>query len=197
MIELNEADAVRRLQRGDQSAFDDLYGLHAGAAVRTAYLITRNQTSAEDAVQEAFVQVLRNVSSLRDVASFRSWFYRIVVNAAKRLVRSGSVQTVPLDLENHDKADATAPAPDELALSGEEVERLRAAIGELNEAHRVPVFLRYFTGLSEQEIAQALDLPPGTVKSRLHTARRLLQERLESGIMKAQVFATAEGVTER
>lgn len=142
------------------------------------------------------MQVLRHTSSLRHLASFRPWFYRIVVNAAKRLARSASRRTVPLDLESHDQADATAAAPDELALSTEEVARLRVAIGELNKAHRVPVFLRYFSGLSEQEIAQALDLPPGTVKSRLHNARRMLQVRLE-GAKKAPLLAGVEGVVER
>lgn len=180
VFSLDEAEAVRRLQSGDRTAFDHLYGAYAAPAIRTAYLITRHQTAAEDAVQEAFVQVLRNISRLRAVTSFRPWFYQIVVNAARRLVRSGGHQLVPLDLANHDKADLTSPAPDEVALTAEEAERLRTAIAQLNEAYRVPVILRYFTGLSEQEVAHALGLPQGTVKSRLHTARRRLLASLES-----------------
>jgi RNA polymerase sigma factor (sigma-70 family) len=171
-------------------------GAYSGPAIRTAYLITRSQAAAEDAVQEAFVQVLRNLGNLRDASAFRPWFYRIVVNAAKRLARRGSMPTVALDLVHHDQADATSPAPDELALSAEEAARLRAAIGELNEAHRVPVYLRYFTGLTEQEIAQALDLPQGTVKSRLYNARKMLLAHLE-GNSTSRMSVGAERVTAR
>lgn len=194
---MNVAESVRRLQQGDRSAFDELYGEYASPAIRTAYLITRSQSAAEDAVQEAFVQVLRKISRLRDVTAFRPWFYQIVVNAARRLARNGAAQLVPLDLAHHDKADATLPAPDELAISGEEASLLRAAIGELNEAHRVPVYLRYYTGLSEQEIAQALDLPQGTVKSRLFNARKMLQQRLEGGKRQAQSVISVKEVTQR
>lgn len=179
VIRLNETEAVRRLQRGDQSALDDLYAACAEPAIRTAYLITRSQVAAEDAVQEAFVQVLRMISTLRDASSFRPWFFRIVVNSAKRLSRKRPIQTVPLDLDNHDKSDTTVPAPDEVALASDEIDRLRVAIGELNEAHRIPVYLRYFTGLTDQEVALALGLPQGTIKSRLYNARRMLLEHLE------------------
>lgn len=197
VICLDVAESVRRLQQGDRSAFDELYAAYARPAIRTAYLITRSQAAAEDAVQEAFVQVLRKISSLREVTAFRPWFYQIVVNAARRLAGKGTVDWVPLDLENHDKADATLPAPDEIAIIGEEAELLRAAINELNEWHRVPVYLRYFTGLSEQEIAQALGLPQGTVKSRLHNARRMLHERLEGGGRQAPAEIRMEGVAHR
>lgn len=131
-------------------------------------------------MQEAFVQVLRHVTGLRDVTSFRAWFYRILVNRSKRLARRPSLGSVPLMLERHDRADATAPTPDELALSGDEVACLRMAICELNEAHRLPLYLFYFAGLSEQEVAQALDVPLGTVKSRLHNARKRLKHMLDS-----------------
>lgn len=166
-----------RLQHGDSSALDDLYRLHASQALRTAYLITRNQTTAEDVVQDAFVQVFRSIGTLHDPASFRGWFYRIVVNAAKRQARSSPL--VALDLANHDKADPTAPTPDERLIDSSEATQLRQAISQLPREQREPVILRYYTGLTDAEIGDALEIPAGTVKSRLHSARKALGQRLE------------------
>ncbi|MFZ5824367.1 MAG: RNA polymerase sigma factor [Bacillota bacterium] len=174
---MSETEAVRRLQAGDRSALNLLYSTYAEAAIRTAFLITRSKAVAEDAVQEAFVQVIRTVPTLRDPASFRPWFYRIVVNSAKRLSRNIS-RSLPLDLE-YTKVDLTALSPDEAAIGIEEIQMVRAAINDLNQAHREAVILRYYTDLSEDEIAQSLGVPSGTVKSRLHRAKEVLRERLE------------------
>lgn len=165
---------------GNPSALDALYAAYATPAIRTAYLITRDRAAAEDAVQEAFLQVLRNGPSLRDPAAFRPWFYRIVVNAAKRMARAPVRPVLPLDLTSHDRSDPTSPQPDEAVLAAEEAALVRAAIGDLHDAHRVPLILRYYTALSDEEIAQALELPVGTVKSRLFNARKALQERLDA-----------------
>jgi RNA polymerase sigma-70 factor (ECF subfamily) len=188
---LNELDAVRQLVAGNPAGLDALYARYATPAVRTAYLITRDRSLAEDAVQEAFVQVLRNAGSLRDPASFRPWFYRILVNTAKRMARTPLRPVLPLDLENHDRSDPTLPEPDEAVLAREETALVREAIDGLNEAHRIPLLLRYYTNLSDEEIAQALDLPVGTVKSRLFNARKLLQERLDGPARRERIAARA------
>lgn len=179
---LNELDAARQLAAGNPAALDALYAACATPALRTAYLITRNRDTAEDAVQEAFVQVLRHGRSLRDPASFRPWFYRILVNTARRMARSPIRAMLPLDLESHDQADPTSPEPHEAVLATEEAALVREAIAGLNEAHRIPLILRYYTALSDEEIAQALELPLGTVKSRLFNARKALQERLDAPV---------------
>jgi RNA polymerase sigma-70 factor (ECF subfamily) len=157
---------------------DHLYSLYAEAAIRTAFLVTRNRAAAEDAVQEAFVQVIRSVSTLRDPASFRPWFYRIVINVAKRLSRSTN-RSLSLDLLTHDQVDLSALSPDESAIGIEEIQLVRAAVADLNEAHREVIILRYYTGLSDDEMAVTLGVPIGTIKSRLHRAREALHERLE------------------
>ena len=174
---LSEIEAVRRLQAGDRSALNLLYCSFAEAAIRTAFLITRSKAAAEDAVQEAFVQVIRNAPTLRDPASFRPWFYRIVVNSAKRLSRNTS-RLVPFDTE-HAMVDLTALSPEEAAIGFEEINMVRAAIALLNDVHRETIILRYYTDLSEEEIAQAVGVPTGTVKSRLNRAREALRERLQ------------------
>ncbi len=174
---MDVSNAVLRLQRGDLSALDEIFDAYASSAIRTAYLITRSQDFAEDAVQEAFIQVIRKVSTLRDPSCFRAWFFQIVVNSARRVRRQGSRFRL-FDREPDDCPDLTAPVPEDLALNAEEVNQIRVAIGSLREAHREPLILRYFTGLSEAEVAQILGVPQGTVKSRLHAARRLLHEQL-------------------
>jgi RNA polymerase sigma-70 factor (ECF subfamily) len=176
---LNEIDVVRRLQAGDRSALSLVSSTYAEAAIRTAFLITRNRAAAEDAVQDAFVQVIRSVSTLRDPASFRPWFYRIVVNASKRLARNSN-RSLPFDFTTHDQIDLSALSPDEAAIGTEEIDSLRLAVAELNAAHREVIILRYYTGLPEEEMAVALGVPIGTIKSRLHRAREALHERLES-----------------
>lgn len=172
---MSDFDAVLKLKGGERAALNDLFAIYATPAVRIAYSITGSVVVAEDAVQEAFIQVLRNISSLRDPTAFRPWFYRIVVNAAKRLSRN-SHRSLPLNLDEHDRADPSAVTPDEVVLEAEEAKLLWQAITQLDEGHRVPIVLRYFIKLSEQEIAEALGIPPGTVKSRLYTARKMLHQ---------------------
>jgi RNA polymerase sigma factor (sigma-70 family) len=174
---VNESEAIRRLQAGDKSALASLYTAFALTAIRTAFLITRRRTAAEDAVQEAFVQVLRSVGSLRDPASFRPWFFRIVINAAKRSTRHAA-RTLPLAQSGNDPVDLSGLTPEEAAIGVEEIEQVRAVIAALNDTHREILILRYYADLSEAEIGQALGLPPGTVKSRLYRAREAVHARL-------------------
>jgi RNA polymerase sigma-70 factor (ECF subfamily) len=176
---LSEVDVIQRLQTGDRAAFSLLYRTHAQTAIRTAFLITRNKPAAEDAVQEAFVQVIRTIARLRNAAAFRPWFYRIVINTAKRLSRNTN-RSRPFDLDRHDQIDLTALSPDEAAIGSEEIDAVRQAIAGLNAAHREVIILRYYTDLSEEEIAVALGVPVGTTKSRLHRARAALHDHLES-----------------
>jgi len=180
---LSEEQAVLRLQRGDQSALTPLYNQYAESALRTAFLITRSRAAAEDAVQDAFVQVIRNIGALRSPAAFRPWFYRIVINTAKRSARN-SGRSISLEVGPLNQADLTALSPEEAALSLEQIQAVRVAIAQLNDMHREIITLKYYTQLSEEEIAGALSIPPGTVKSRLFRAREALQ----------QLLATREGV---
>ncbi len=137
-------------------------------------------------MQDAFIQVLRNVAALRDPASFRPWFYRIVINAAKRSARNSS-RSLSLSVRPIDQADLSALSPEEAALGLEEIRDVRAAIAELSEAHREIIVLKYYTNLSEDEIAGALTIPAGTVKSRLYRAREALEQRLarREGVMRS------------
>jgi RNA polymerase sigma factor (sigma-70 family) len=175
---LNELDLVRRCQRGDEAAFEALYQAYAERALRTAFLITDRRTLAEDAVQETFIQVWRSIRDLRDPRAFRGWFYRILIHRVRRLgKRDGREPDLPLEAVA-DHRDTQTTGPEEQAERNEAFHRVRVVITRLPEAQRLTLVLRYYSGLTESEIAEALRIPIGTVKSRLHTARARLRDQL-------------------
>ena len=148
-------------------------------AYRTACLVLRNPADAQDAVQEAFLRVWRFRASVPSGAARQAWLYRVVVNACVSRIRSERART-GLDDGGLDGERGLASLPDGTGGPSEQAERSQlagdvlAALAELPEALRVPLVLRYYAGLSEKEIARAIDRRPGTVKSRLHEARQRL-----------------------
>jgi len=144
-------------------------------AYRTACLVLSDSSGAEEAVQEAFLRMWRFRDAMPEGDAARPWLYRVVVNscyswARKEWVANGRrAPSAALD-----SVAESSPGPDEVVVSGDRASAMRAALSRLPEPLRVPVVLRYFAGLSEKEIALAIHRRPGTVKSRLHEARRLL-----------------------
>jgi RNA polymerase sigma-70 factor (ECF subfamily) len=142
-------------------------------SVRTAYLILGNRADAEDAVQEAFLRAWKFRNALAKEASVRPWLYRVVVNTCNSKLR----QEIPRR-ERHDPGhdlDTTLSdndAPDRFAAASD----VTRALKDLPLHLRVVVVLRYYAELSEREIAIAIGRKPGTVKSRLHEARRRLAD---------------------
>jgi RNA polymerase sigma-70 factor, ECF subfamily len=144
-------------------------------AYRTACLVLRSSTDAEDAVQDAFLRVWRFRDAIPPGEGRRAWLYRVVVNACLSRVRSERVWRQ----RSGDEALESMPGQHETAQDAEAAELGRcvtAAVDRLPEHLRVPVVLRYFTCLTEREIAVAIQRRPGTVKSRLSEARRRLAE---------------------
>jgi RNA polymerase sigma-70 factor (ECF subfamily) len=144
---------------------------------RTACLILGNRADAEEAVQEAFLRAWRFRASLSDVPSIRPWLYRVVVNACYSKLR----QEIP----HRDRRSADEPLthmaaavadPAEQSERSETASTVLAALQKLPVSLRVPVVLRYYADLSERDIALAIGRRQGTVKSRLHEARRRLAE---------------------
>jgi RNA polymerase sigma-70 factor, ECF subfamily len=174
---LDESDLIGRAKRGDTHAYEDLVYAYQGIAFRTAYVIAGNAADAEEAAQDGFVKAWRALGRFREGAPFRPWLLRIVANEARNRRRSaGRRAHLALRAATEQPSGDAAPSPEAAFLSAEQRETLLAAINELPEDQRTVISLRYFVGLSEQEAAEALDLPTGTVKSR--TARAL--ERLRA-----------------
>jgi RNA polymerase sigma factor (sigma-70 family) len=146
-----------------------------GRAYRTAYLIMRDPGDAEDAVQEAFLRVWRFRDALPEGDGVQPWLYRVLVNTCYSQLR----REVPRrDRSAGDAALETlptrGPSPEAQAASSATAAVVMDALDDLPDHLRVPAVLRYWTGLSEKEIAVAIRRRPGTVKSRLHEARRRL-----------------------
>lgn len=160
---------------GDERGLDQLLIEGYGRAYRTAYLIMRDPVAAEDAVQEAFLRVWRFRDSLPDGDGVQPWIYRVLVNTCYSQLR----KDIPVRQRAVDDARLGALAdrsagPEEHAARSSVADTVIDALADLPDQLRVPAVLRYWTGLSEKEIAVAIRRRPGTVKSRLHEARRRL-----------------------
>jgi RNA polymerase sigma-70 factor (ECF subfamily) len=162
-------DLVRNAQRGDPAAMDELMRALAPYVTRVCGAIALER--GDDAVQETFIAVLRSLRSLREPAALHGWVRRIAVREAVRTAGGGrAVATAPGVLAER---AAPVPLPDlDTALD------VRAALAQLPPRHRAVLVLRDLDGLSEAEVASLLDVPEGTVKSRLHRARAAAREAL-------------------
>lgn len=177
-MHLREQQLIESAKRGDEDAMEAIFRLHVESAVRLAYLVTRNWSTAEDAVQEAFLQAFRSLHTFRVDRPFRPWFTHIVINKAKRSKARFQRGELPFnfELENTHRAYI----PDQHYLEKEAVNALFSAINDLDENHRLPLLLKYVTGLTEQETAEVLEIPVSTVKSRLYTARQRLKKEISA-----------------
>ena len=174
---LDETDLIGRAKRGDTHAYEELVYAHQGIAFRTAYLIAGNAADAEEAAQDGFVKAWRALGRFRDGAPFRPWLLQIVANEARNRRRSaGRRAHLALRAATEEPSGDAAPSPEASLLSAETRDTLLAAVNELPEDQRTVIALRFFVGLSEQEVADALKLPTGTVKSRSARALERLRE---------------------
>jgi RNA polymerase sigma-70 factor, ECF subfamily len=166
MVALTDGDLVSRAQSGQLGAFEELVRRHRLATYRVALRMLGDESDAEDATQDVFVQAWRNLGGFRADAAFSTWMYRIVTNRCLNMLRARR-RTEPLP----DDREAPASRPDRIAEARWQVEDLKLAILRLTPEQRAPLVLRELQGCSYEEIAQALDLSISAVKSRLHRAR--------------------------
>jgi len=185
----NEIELVTRAQSGDRNAFSELVRTHAQGVLNVIYRMCGDMQIAEDAAQETFIQAWLRLQSYRPQASLRNWLYRIAVNTAIDMLRKEK-RILPSAIEDLNLTDS-GPGPETLVANSERTEMVQEAILALPDASRAVLVLREFEGLSYQEIAESLDIPVGTVMSRLNYARKLLREKLEVQLF---VYAEAENV---
>jgi len=170
-------ELVASAQGGDRNAFSELVRLHAQDVMNVVYRMCGEMQIAEDAAQETFIQAWLRLPAYHPTASFQSWLYRIAINAAIDLLRKEK-RILPHAVEELDLADAQ-PGPEAQLASYERSQLVQEAVLALPEASRAVLVLREYQELTYQEIAEALDIPVGTVMSRLNYARKLLKEKLE------------------
>ena len=166
-----EAAWIRRAQDGDAEAFRRLVERHADPVFETALRIVRSREEAEEAAQDAFVRAWRALDGFRGEARFSTWLYRIAarcaLDRASRLRRRGD-REVAADTERIEQA----PAPDRPETDRRRLDR---ALGRLTAVQRAVVTLFYLRDRPVDEVAEILELPPGTVKTHLHRARSALR----------------------
>jgi len=169
----NEIELVTKAQSGDRNAFSELIRTHAQGVLNVIYRMCGDMQVAEDAAQETFIQAWLRLPSYRPRASLRNWLYRIAVNTAIDMLRKekrilpGAVEDLNLTY--------SGPGPEALVASSERTEIVQEAVLALPDASRAVLVLREYESLSYAEIASVLDIPLGTVMSRLNYARSQLR----------------------
>ena len=161
---------MREAQRGSEAALERLFRAHWGPAHRAAYLVVHDDAAAEDIAQEAFLAAVRNLDRFDRRRPFGPWLHRIVVNRAIDFARARALRR-ELAGEGAEPAAAERPREDR---AGE----LAAALAELAPEHRAVIVLRYLLEYTPGEIAELLELPRGTVNSRLRRGLDRLELRL-------------------
>jgi len=185
----NETELVSRAQSGDRNAYSELVRIHAQGVMNVIYRMCGDMQVAEDAAQETFLQAWLRMPSYRPQSSLRNWLYRIAVNTAIDMLRKEK-RILPGAVEDLNLTDS-GPGPEASFASSERAELVRRAVLALPEASRAVLVLREYESLSYQEIAEALDIPVGTVMSRLNYARKLLRETLKVSLFS---YVEAENV---
>ena len=179
-------DLTEKWQHGDVNAFETLYRQYEKLVFRTAYLITGSKEAAEDALQEVFVSVWRSRHTYDPgKGKLTTWLHRITVNQCSKRKPGKTPATVSLEEKGVDLPEMKRSQPDDILVSKLEYDRLLRAMDKLDTKHRSVLVLRYFNDLSYQEIAEALEIPLGTVKSRLNQSLRYLKEQMNPGEAEA------------
>jgi RNA polymerase sigma factor (sigma-70 family) len=173
---------VRRARAGDVGAYEELVRRYQDVAFRTAYLLAGGAAEAEDAAQDGFMKAYAALPRFIDGAPFRPWVLKIVANEARNRRRAAG-RRVALEQRAQGATEAgvgtlsgSAPSAESHVLAQEEGIALRAAVESLAEPDRLVITARYFLELSEAEAAELLDVPRGTVKSRLSRALQRLRD---------------------
>jgi RNA polymerase sigma-70 factor, ECF subfamily len=180
-----EAVLVARAQKGDRGAYGELVQRYQAGVVNMVYHMCSDAQLAQDAAQEAFVQAWLHLPAYRPQSPLRNWLYRIAVNAALDAIRRQRFQQ-PEEIESLELPDPQ-DNPEGLLVKKELALQVQSAIQSLPDACRVVLVLREFEQLSYQDIAATLDIPTGTVMSRLNYARERLRVLLRPQPVKSEV----------
>ncbi len=181
---MDDLQAIRRLKNGDIGGLEILIACYQARAVRTAYLVTHDEPLAEDVVQEAFVRFYERVRHFDEHRPFEPYFLRCVVNAALNAVEKENRSTASLDDDTDpcalERLLARAASVEEQVEFAQLKREILQALGALSPRQRAVAVQRYYLEMSEQEMTEALDIAPGTVKWLLNAARARLRALLGS-----------------
>jgi RNA polymerase sigma-70 factor (ECF subfamily) len=174
---------VRRIQQGDKQAYNLLVVKYQQKIQRLVSRFIRDPMECEDVTQEAFIKAYRALPKFRGDSAFYTWLYRIAVNTAKNYLVSAGRRPPAQDLDAEEASNTLAGAsfvdlntPESALMNDELLAVIRRTIAQLPESLREAIVYREFDGLSYEEIAEIMDCPIGTVRSRIFRARETLEE---------------------
>lgn len=169
---------ARKAQAGDLQAFEELVRAYRNDVFALSYHFVRNREEAWDISQEVFIKAFRSLKHFRGEASFKSWLLRITANQCKDQLKKRRLDTVSFEEAIQTDAPGAELGPARQSEAHELGAAIEKAVASLPVKHRTAFILREMEGLSYQEMAEAMDCNLGTVMSRLHHARKKLQEAL-------------------
>lgn len=179
----NEKDLIIQSISGDIKSFETLIIGYQKMAYNVAYRIMGNEEDAKDMTQEALIKVYKNLKKFRMDSSFSTWLYRIVMNTCKDELRKKKMKVISIDQpietgegKMHMDLEDTGLKPDEIIESRETQKEVHEALQEVSETNRVVVVLRDIKGFSYSEISDIIDVPVGTIKSRINRGRQELKK---------------------
>jgi RNA polymerase sigma-70 factor (ECF subfamily) len=183
---LSDLSLVRCAQSGEAWAFDRLVLKYRPRIVELTMRYTRNPADAEDATQETFIKAYRGLRHFRGDCAFYTWLYRIASNCASNALKARRRDFLKNTVDFAEFRDAARlptrlrelATPEELALTADIHGTVKSALDGLSEEHRTVITLREIDGLSYQEIASAMSVPVGTVRSRVFRARDFIDHKL-------------------
>lgn len=180
---------VRRLRQREEAAFTEMVRKYRDRVFNVIYRIVGDEQEAEDVAQEVFIAVFKNIDSFRGDAKFSTWLFRIASNRAKNRVKylarrhrdaHRDIDDTPESNFETNPVGGDTERPDQRAMGRELEEVVQEGLRQLADKHREVLVLRDFEDLTYEELAEALELPEGTVKSRLYRARSKLKAFIES-----------------
>lgn len=177
---LNDRDLVLQLQAGNLEALGQLYDRYQHIVYRTALAITGDEAAAADLLQDVFLRVNRFSTHIDPDRPLEPWLYRVTTNLTYTWIKRRKRWLLrPVEEMAEWFSGSKWSSPSYLIEKGEEWHKIYRAVATLSFRHRVVIILHYFNDLSLHEIADILEIPVGTVKSRLHYGRNVLKKHLE------------------
>jgi len=184
--ELLDHELVQKVQQGDKSAFDHLVRKYQSKIISLVNRYVKDPNEAQDVAQEAFIKAYRALGNFRGDSAFYTWLYRIAINTAKNYLVSRARRYSESEVDVTEAEQVyNAPqlkgldTPDQDLQNDEIVEAISSAMEKLPEEMRNAIMLREFEGMSYEEIAQAMECPVGTVRSRIFRAREAIDKKLQ------------------
>lgn len=184
--QVHDAELIRRCLANDQAAYGQLLARYRRQVLALVWRMVSDREEAQDLAQEAFIRAFRSLHTFDQTRSFPAWLYRITSNLCVDYYRKRKLDTVSLVQsggEGGEERTIDLPSggagPDEQYADRKGAERLDQLIRTLPAPYRIVVLLRHQSEMAYDEIAEALNLPLGTIKARLHRAHKMLKEKLE------------------